>query len=257
MARPAGVNLSALSSRLATARSNSSMSTAAIGASSPRCSKRSATPRLAARSAKRKAMSSSTSARSSRIGWSLNWGSSSRARSPSERTMPAALRVLRSATSTRRRSSSRPGWSTQRWSSVSRQATVAVSGERRSCDRLDTLSRRKWSSRCSSSHCRRSVASRAWKPLRRRPNSSSLAAADGTGGSGSAAAPRKPSRAAAATSSLSPRSGRVTAAMIQAASAVASRITASTAPSAGETKLLASSSSRDAGRPGRRQTRYR
>ena len=108
-------------------------------------------------------MSSSTSPRSTVIGCSLNSGSSSRARSPSERTSCAALRVLRSATSSMARSSPRAGSAAQRRSSVSRQATVAVSGERRSCDRLLTLSRRNWSSRRSASHCERSRASMALK----------------------------------------------------------------------------------------------
>ena len=66
------------------------------------------------------------------------------------RTSRAAFWVLRRAIAIKRRSSFvslLPGWSTarfaQRWSSVSKQATVAVSGERRSCDKLLTPSRRK------------------------------------------------------------------------------------------------------------------
>ena len=103
-------------------------------------------PRRAARSAARCRRAVQPTSSASRR--SANCGSSSCARSPSDCTSRAALRVLRSATSSSWRSLARAGTAAcQRASSVSRQATVAVSGERRSCDRLLTPSRRKWSSR--------------------------------------------------------------------------------------------------------------
>ena len=112
-----GQNLSALSIRLATARSNSSTSSSARGPappSAPAARVRSATPWRAARSAKRSAMSSSSSPTSTASVRRPNSGSSSLARSPSDCTSRAALRVLRSAISTRRRSSARAASPAQR-----------------------------------------------------------------------------------------------------------------------------------------------
>ena len=71
---------------------------------------------------------------------------------------------------------------TQRPSSVSRQATVAVSGERRSCDRLLTPSRRKWSVRRSAFHCRRQTSSSISKAPVSWPNSSLVGAGNGLSG---------------------------------------------------------------------------
>ena len=124
---------------------------------------------------------------------------------------------------------------------------MAVKGERRSCDRLLTPSRRKWSSRRSASHWRRSVASIALKPAARRPNSSRAGTCGMATKAGSAAPPESPSRDTASTASLSRRSGRVTAAMIHAASSVASSTTPTTAARAGLAKLLPSACAQPAG----------
>ena len=224
MRPPAGVNFSALSTRLATARSNSSMSTAATGTGAAgSCGHRSvhALLRGALGEAQRDVVEhlADVELRRAAAGTTVRRGTPGRpASAPAARRCgccaapPAAVRGRRRA----------PASPAQRASSVSRQAVVAVSGERRSCDRLLTPSRRKWSSRrscvplraqprqqarespCAGGRTRRRRGSARRRPLRPAP------------------APSKPSRAARATSSLSTRSGRVTVAMIQAASSVVS-----------------------------------
>ena len=196
MRLPAAQNFSALSTRLAIARSNSSMSSDAtvgfVAAPAPASAPRPA-PRRAARSAVR-CRPAARPRRASRAS-AANCGSSSCARSPSDCTSRAALRVLRSATSSSCRSSARAASAAKRASSVSRQAAVAVSGERRSCDRLLTPSRRKWSSRRSASHCRRSASSMLRKPWLSWPNSSLASASGHAPGSVPGAPASRPSRA--------------------------------------------------------------
>ena len=106
MRSPLRQNFSALSTRLAIARSNSSMSSAATGAGAAAHRARPASrhPGSAARWPKRTAMSSSSSPASSRSQRRRNSGSSSCARSPSDCTRRAALWVLRSAIATSSRS---------------------------------------------------------------------------------------------------------------------------------------------------------
>ena len=241
MLAPLGQNFRALSTRLAIARSKSSTSTAA--ATPLDVLALMATPRRVPRSAKRRATSSSRSTTS--ITWvlSLNSGSSSWARSPSECTSRAAFWVLRSATSTSWRSPARVSSAAQRLSSVSRQATVAVSGERRSCDRLLTPSRLKWSSRRKVPHCARSVVSIMRMPLLSWPNSSRV---EVSGKPKASVCPlpcgvakcSMPSRETAATTCVNLASGRVTAAVTQAATRVANATTTSIRSRAGCAKAL-------------------
>ena len=124
---PAAQNLNALSTRLATARSISSTSTAPPPATR-RVARRSHTPWRAARSVNRKAMSASSSFRSTTSGRIWNSGSSSIARSPIDCTSRAALRVLRRAISARRRSSVRAASPAQR---VERLQAGGGGGQRR------------------------------------------------------------------------------------------------------------------------------
>ena len=220
MRPPAAQNFSALSTRLAIARSNSSMSSdATVGASPGRLQRQRHALRRGARlEAQRDVVQQLAHVQRLAAQRELRFVQlrqvAQRLHQPRgvARVAQRHLEQLPVVGARRRR---RP----KRASSVSRQAAVAVSGERRSCDRLLTPSRRKWSSRRSASHCRRSASSMLRKPWLSWPNSSlGLGMSGQRRGSAPGAPASRPSRATAATASLRRRSGRVTTPMIQAAS---------------------------------------
>ena len=172
-------------------------------------------------------MSSSSSLTSTASARKLNSGSSSLRQVAERLHQPRGVAACcaarpRPGGGRRRARRRRPSGS----SSVSRQAAVAVSGERRSCDRLLTPSRRKWSSRRSASHCLRSVASISVESA---PVSWPNSSRDGRAAARAAAASAALRRGLARDDASRPRrsarrSGRVTAAMItSAASSVGQR----------------------------------
>ena len=248
---PRGQNLSALSTRLATARSNSSTSSAAHGRLPSRrrrvgCAARTPWLRGALGEAQRDVVEQLAGV--DRLGAQLNSGSSSLARSPSDCTMRAALRVLRSAISTRRRSSARAGVAGpaaverleagdgrgQRRAQVVRQVADAFAPE---------VVERRSAFHCAPADVEQHLEGAA-SAGRTRPASAPAA--------GCRARPARPSARprcdSVATASVRRRSGRVTEAMISAASSVVSATTRErSAPSAGRAKLLRSTSQRPSG----------